>query len=64
MGFDDRKTEPMIAVGCISVVCGLAAAGVGRLFGWGWSVAVLAIPVMIWLWLEWGWRREDRDRRD
>jgi len=64
MGFDDRKTEPLVVVGCLSVVCGLVAAVVGRLFGWGWAVAALAPPAVIWLWLEWGWWRENRGRRD
>jgi 4-amino-4-deoxy-L-arabinose transferase-like glycosyltransferase len=62
MGFDDRKTEPLVVVGCLALVCGLAAPAAWRLFGWGCGVAALATPVVIWLLLEWGWRCEDRDR--
>jgi hypothetical protein len=63
MAFDDRKTEPLIAVGCCTVVCGLAAAASWRFFGLSWGLALLAIPPVVWLVLESVWRREDRARR-
>jgi hypothetical protein len=62
MAFDDRKTEPLIAVGCLSVICGLVAPVVGRLFGWWWSLLLFLPPVAIWVLLEYIWRGEDRDR--
>jgi hypothetical protein len=33
MRFDDRKIEPLIAVGCLLILCGLFAPAVGLLFG-------------------------------
>jgi hypothetical protein len=61
MGFDDRKTEPLIVVGCLSVFCGLAVAVVGRLFGVWWGLLSVAPPVVVWAALVWGWRREGRN---
>jgi hypothetical protein len=61
MGFDDRKTEPLIAVGCLSMLCGLLAPAAGRLFGW-WGLLLLLPPPAVWVLLEWVWLREDRKR--
>ena len=55
MGFDDSKTEPLIAVGCLSVICGLVAPIVIR-FGWWWSLLLL-LPV-IWMMRDDIWRRK------
>jgi hypothetical protein len=56
MGFDDTKTEPVIVVGCLAVICGLAAPAIGHLFGWWWSLALLAPPIVVWVLLGWAWR--------
>ena len=57
VAFDDRKTEPLIVVGCLSAFCGLAAAVVGRLFGVWWGLLSAALPVVVWAALNWIWRR-------
>jgi hypothetical protein len=62
MAFDDRKTEPLIAVGCLSILCGLVAPAVGRFFGWWWGLLLFVPPGVLWVLLEWVWRREDRRR--
>jgi hypothetical protein len=62
MAIDDRKTEPLIVVGGLALLCGLAASVAGRLFGLGWSILVAVLPAVVWLVLEWRWRREDRAR--
>jgi hypothetical protein len=62
MALDDRKTEPLIVVGCLAFICGLGASVAGRLFGVGWSILVAALPVVVWVVLEWLWRRENRAR--
>jgi hypothetical protein len=62
MAFDDRKMEPLLVVGCFSVVCGLVAPVVGRLLGWWWSLLLFLPPVLIWVLLEWIWRHEDSGR--
>jgi hypothetical protein len=62
MAFDDRKTKPLIVVGCLAFLCGLAAPVASRLFGVGWSILAATPPVVVWVVLEWLWRREDRAR--
>jgi hypothetical protein len=62
MAFDDRKTEPLVAVGCLSVLCGLIVPVVNRLTGGWWGLLVFAPLVFVWAVLEWVWRREDRRR--
>ena len=62
MAFDGRRTEPLIAAGCLSLVCGLLAPVVNRLAGGWWGLLLFALPVVVWVLLEWVWRREDRGR--
>jgi len=62
MAFDDRKMEPLVAVGCLSVVCGLLAPVINRLAGGWWGLLLIVPPVAVWVLLEWAWRREDRLR--
>jgi len=62
MAFDDRKTEPLIVVGCLSIICGLTVPVIGKLFGWWWSLPLFAVPIVVWLLLEWLWLREGRDK--
>jgi hypothetical protein len=52
VGFDDRETEPLVAVGCLSAVCGLAAPVVGPLIGWWWCLLLILPPVVLWAVLE------------
>jgi hypothetical protein len=58
----DCKTEPLVVVGCLSVVCGLAALVAGRLLGVGWTIHGCAAPLLVLVAMESLWRREDRVR--
>lgn len=60
MAFDDSKTEPLIVVGCLSILCGLLAPVIGKLFGWWWSSFLFTPPVLVWLVCSWIWQRDDR----
>jgi hypothetical protein len=46
MAFDDRNSEPLTVVGCLSIVIGLAAPVIGRFLGWWWS-GLLLIPLIL-----------------
>jgi hypothetical protein len=59
MAFDDCKTEPLIAAGCLAVLCGFLAPVAVRWFGW-WSVLLVVPPTAAWALLGWVWRRGDR----
>jgi hypothetical protein len=52
MAFDDRKTEPLIAIGCLTLVCGLSSAFQSRVLASPWSWSVMLIPVVIGMILE------------
>jgi hypothetical protein len=56
----DCKTEPLVVVGCLSVVCGLAALVAGRLLGVGWTMHGCALPIMVLVALVRHSLREDR----
>jgi hypothetical protein len=62
MGFDDRKTDPIVAVGCLSVVCGLLVPAINRLTGGWWGLLFVVPPFAVWGLLECVWRSEDRNR--
>jgi hypothetical protein len=34
-----KQTEPLMAVGCLSIICGWVAPVVGRSFSWQWSLS-------------------------
>jgi len=61
MAFDDRKTEPLAAVGCLLVVCGLLAPVINRMTSEWWGWLLLALPVVVWAVLACVWWREDRE---
>ena len=59
MAFDDRKTEPLLVVGGLSVICALIAPVVDDWFGWWWYLLLIVPPIVMWFILEWVWRGDD-----
>jgi hypothetical protein len=63
MAFDDRKTEPLTVIGCLSVVCALGVPLINRATGGWWGLLLLLAPAVGWLLSELLWRRARRRGR-
>jgi hypothetical protein len=66
MSFDNHNTEPLILSGCLTIVSGLLAPALGRVFGW-WGVVVALSPALVAYSLLIGFeilRRHEDNRRE
>jgi len=58
MAFDDSKTEPLVSLGCLSVILALVA----PLGGWWWSALMFVLLILGCLSFAWLWCGENRQR--